>query len=81
MKLFLLFIIFNLSSIYGKLPNDVRLVIESSEYEALCHQIFNDAIYKLKKKISPKIFPDRGQCQRQSAPHVSYFIPSFRKNV
>ena len=56
MKLFLLFIIFNLSSIYGKLPNDVRWVIESSEYEALCHQIFNDANYKLKKKISPNNF-------------------------
>ena len=35
MKLFLLFIIFNLSSIYGKLPNDVRWVIESSEYDVL----------------------------------------------
>jgi len=53
MKLLLFFMIFNLSSIYAKLPNDVRWVIESSEYEALCHQIFNDAIYKLKKKLSP----------------------------
>ena len=56
MKLLLLFLIFNLSSIYGKLPNDVRWVTQSSEYEALCHQIFNDAIYKLKKKLSPNKF-------------------------
>ncbi|MAV93299.1 MAG: hypothetical protein CMG01_03985 [Candidatus Marinimicrobia bacterium] len=56
MKLLILCMIFNLSSVYGKLPNDVRWVIESSEYEALCHQIFNNAIYKLKKKLSPNNF-------------------------
>ena len=33
------------------LPNDVRWVRESMEYKALCHQVYNQAIEKLRKKI------------------------------
>ena len=50
MKIILLIIIFNLSFIYGKLPNDVRWARESKEYKAMCYQVYNNANKKLKKK-------------------------------
>ena len=35
-----------------KLPNDVRWVRESNEYQALCNQVYGQAIYKIKKKMT-----------------------------
>ena len=35
-----------------KLPNDVRWVRESNEYKALCNQVYGQAIYKIKKKMT-----------------------------
>ena len=47
----LLSIIFN-----DKLPNDVRWVKNSSEYKALCTQVFAQAMYKLEKKLTHNNF-------------------------
>jgi 5'-nucleotidase (lipoprotein e(P4) family) len=35
-----------------KLPNDVRWVRESDEYKALCNQVYGQAIYMIKKKMT-----------------------------
>ena len=34
-----------------KLPNDVRWVRNSSEYKAICNQVYSQAIDKLEKKL------------------------------
>lgn len=56
MKIILTLIIFNFTFIFGKLPNDVRWVIESNEYKALCNQIYNNAVNKLENKLLPNKF-------------------------
>jgi len=40
----------------NKLPNDVRWVKQSNEYKALCHQVYSQAIYKIKNKLSHNNF-------------------------
>ena len=43
-----------------KLPNDVRWARESIEYKALCHQVYNHAIEKLRKKMKKTLFQQVG---------------------
>ena len=47
----IIYIIFLSLVLNDTLPNDVRWVRESTEYKALCHQVYNQAIEKLRKKI------------------------------
>jgi len=53
MKIIFFLISFYTTFIFAKLPNDVRWVRESKEYVALCNQVYNNAIDKLKDTISP----------------------------
>ena len=52
----IIYIIFFSIILNDKLPNDVRWVKESTEYKALCHQVYNQAIEKLKKQLKHNNF-------------------------
>ena len=51
MRIVFFLITFYLTFIYAKIPNDVRWVKESKEYRALCHQVYANAIDKLKNNL------------------------------
>ena len=51
MRIIFFLITFYLTFIYAKIPNDVRWVKESKEYRALCHQVYANAIDKLKNNL------------------------------
>jgi len=51
MRIAFFLITFCLTFIYAKIPNDVRWVKESKEYRALCHQVYANAIDKLKNNL------------------------------
>ena len=48
----LICIIFLSMILNDKLPNDVRWIRGSDEYKALCNQVYGQAIYQIKKKMT-----------------------------